>query len=328
MDTQRPTHVPALVPTPGATPVLPSDLAGRVHDLRQASRADNTRRAYLSDWSGWQAWCALRGVSPLPAHADSVACYLADKAETLKVSTLARHLATISKAHQLAGVPNPCRDVKVRDTLAGLRRVYGTAPNEAPGLLADQLAVTVRGLGDDAASCRDRALMLLGWSAGLRRSELAGLTWADLTPDPGGLVVTLRRSKTDQTGAGRQVGVPRQDNPELCPVTALAVWRELAQPDPEGPVFVTITRHGKMGTKPLTGHAVGQIVTKRTRQAGLVGQYRGHSLRKGLVQAASLAGVPDSAIMATTGHQSVTMLRRYQGTAGLVSRSASKGLLA
>lgn len=328
MPSHLPAHVPTPVPTHVTTPVLPDDLTARVHDLRAASRAENTRRAYMSDWAGWLDWCQLRGVCPMPAHADSVAAYLADKAGSLKVSTLSRHLATISKAHQIAGVPNPCRETTVKDTLAGLRRTYGVATDEAQGLMPDQLAATVRSLGNSPAATRDRAVLLLGWSAGLRRSEIAGLTWADIAPDPDGLVITLRRSKTDQTGEGRQAGIPRQDAADLCPVVALELWRLISNPDPVAPVFVTITKHGKMGTKTMTGHAVALIIQRRTQQAGLAGQFRGHSLRKGLVQAASLAGVPDSAIMATTGHQSVNMLRRYQGTAGLVSRAASKGLLA
>ena len=327
MDTQHTALVPAHVVSPVTVPVLPSDLTDRVHDLRQASKAENTRRAYLSDWAGWLDWCAQHGVCALPAHADTVAAYLADKADTLKVSTLSRHVATISKAHQLAGLANPCREVAVRDTLAGLRRTYGAIPDEAQGLMADQLAQTVRTLGTDPASIRDKAVLLLGWSAGLRRSEIAGLSWADIKPDPDGLVITLRGSKTDTTGEGQQVGVPYGDTADLCPVTALEQWRKIQAAHDAGAVFVTITKHAKMGTNALTGHAVAEIIKKRTQQAGLVGQYRGHSLRKGLVQAATLAGVSDSAIMATTRHKSVTMVRRYQGTAGLVSRSASKGLL-
>lgn len=332
-------HLPAHVPTPGGhhvpTPVLPAVLADKVRDLKQASKAENTVRAYQSDWRTWQAWCDDHGHCPLPAHPETVAAYLADKAGTVKVSTLRRHLATVSKAHQVAGLPNPCRDTAVRDTVSGLRRTYGTVPDEAPGLLADHLGRTLDTLGADPLSVRDTALLLVGWCAGLRRSELVALTWGDLTPDPDGLVVTLRRSKTDQQGEGRQVGLARNSNPARCPVTALNRWRQVVETLTEPgtdltglPVFVTITRWGEMRTKPLTGQSVALIIKRRTQQAGLGVVYRGHSLRKGLVQTAHLAGVSDSAVMATTGHHSVTMLRRYQGQAGLVSRSASRGLLA
>lgn len=326
-------QLPALVPTHVGgrvtAPVLPSVLSDKVRGLREASKADNTKRAYLSDWRAWSSWCEANGHSPLPAHPDTVSAYLADKAETLKVSTLRRHIATVSKAHQVAGLPNPCRETAVRDTVSGLRRTYGVATDEAQGLMANELGLTLDAMGEDLASLRDRALLLVGWCAGLRRSEIAGLTWADMTPEHGGLVVTLRRSKTDQEGAGRMVGIARQENPARCPVVALENWRKASGVvDNSAPIFVTVTRWGQLGSKPLTGQAVALIIQKRTKQAGLQVNYRGHSLRKGLVQTAYLAGVSDSAVMATTGHQSVTMLRRYQGQAGLVSRSASMGLLA
>lgn len=332
------THHTALVPTPVGgrvpAPVLPTVLADKVAALRDASKAPATRRAYLSDWRAWETWCHENGANPLPAHPDTVSAYLADRAGVLKVSTLARHLATVSKAHQVAGLPNPCREVSVRDTLAGLRRTHGTPPNQAPGLLPSDLAATVDTLTSDLAGLRDRALLLVGWSGALRRSEIASITWGDLVADPEGLVMTLRRSKTDQAGEGSRVGIPRQGNPGLCPVVALERWRDAVAHErgtavaPDAPVFVSITRWGHLGTQALTGQSVAAIIQRRTREAGLPVAYRGHSLRAGLVQAAHLAGVSDTAVMATTRHKGVGMVRRYQGNAGLVSRSAARGLLA
>jgi integrase len=328
MATQHPAHVP----THTTTPVLPSVLADRVNELRQASKAENTRRAYLSDWRAWQTWCQAHDLVPMPAHPATVCAYLADQAERVKVSTLRRHLATVSKAHELAGVSSPCRDTSVKDTLAGLRREKGTARSEAPGLLKGDLLTTLDTLGNDLPGVRDRALLLVGWCAGLRRSEIAGLTWGDLTPDPAGLVLTLRRSKTDQAGEGRQVGLAREQV-GACPVWALERWRDALAHEPGelvapgAPVFPRVDRWGHLGGA-MSGQAVGGVIERRTHQAGLPIRYRGHSLRKGLVQQAKLAGVSDSAVMATTGHKTVTMLRRYQGQAGLVSKTASKGLLA
>jgi site-specific recombinase XerD len=332
MTSQHPAHVPALYSPPVVghvlAPVLPADIGNKVTALHQASKSANTRRAYLSDWSAWSAWCAAHGVASLPAHPDTVSAYLADRADVLSVATLRRHLATIAKAHQVAGVANPCRDTTVKDTVSGLRRTYGTLQREAPGLLAESLSATIDAMGDTVADMRDRALLLVGWSAGLRRSELAGLTWGDIAQDPDGVVITLRRSKTDQDGAGRQVGIANNANPTRCPVKALASWRAIVAPaTTDSPVFVQVNRWQQVQTRALSGHAVALVIQRRTQQAGLVVNYQGHSLRKGLVQSAYLAGVADSQIMATTGHQSVTMLRRYQGQAGLVSRSASKGLL-
>lgn len=328
------THVAALVPRAWATaPVVPPDLADRVRGLREASASENTRRAYLSDWRRWDTWCAERGYPSIPAHPDTVCAYLADQAEHVKVSTLARHLATISKAHQVAGVANPCQSVAVRDTLRGLRREMGTARREAPALVAPDLRATLDALPDTLAGVRDRALLLAGWCGGLRRSEVAGLTWGDLAHVAGGVVVTLTRSKTDQVGAGRQVPLPRQGVATWCPVAALDALRDaMARHGADlvadtAPVFVTVSRWDTPTRRALSGAAVAGVVARRTAEAGLATRYRGHSLRKGLVVAASEAGVADSAIMATTGHRSVAMLRQYQGQADLMSRAASKGLV-
>jgi integrase len=312
---------------------VPADLADRVRGLRDASASDNTRRAYLSDWRRWDDWCAARGFPSIPAHPDTVCAYLADQSERVKVSTLSRHLATISKAHQVAGVPNPCQSVAVRDTLRGLRRTLGTSRSEAPALVAPDLRATLDALPDTLAGDRDRALLLVGWCGGLRRSEVAGLTWGDLATVAGGVVVTLTRSKTDQVGAGRQVALPRQGVPRWCPVAALDALRaRMADYSPDlvadsAPVFVAVSRWDSPTRRALSGAAVAGVVTRRTAGAGLDTRYRGHSLRKGLVVAASESGVADSAIMATTGHRSVAMLRQYQGQADLMSRAASRGLL-
>lgn len=313
-------------------PVLPGELTSKVADLRRASKAENTQRAYQSDWAKWLRWCQARELTALPAHADTVSAYLADLAGVCKVATLARYLATISKAHQVAGLANPCREAQVRDTLAGLRKTYGAKQNEAAGLLAEPLRITLDRLPTTVAGVRDRALLLVGWSCALRRSEIAGLVWGDIAADPDGIVITRQRSKTDQVGRGLSSGVARE-TVAPCPVEALQAWRDtVASIDPgaasdDMPVFVQVTRWGALKPGHLTGHAVAQIVTRRTSEAGLPVRYQGHSLRKGLIQQAKLAGVSDSQVMATTGHRSVAMLVRYQSGVGLVARSASKGLL-
>jgi integrase len=330
-------HLPATTPTYDQTPTpipdLPRHMADQVAQLREAGKAANTRRAYLSDWARFTNWCDTHGLCPLPAHPDTVSAYLADQVEIVKVSTLRRHVATIAKAHQVAGLPDPCKTAALADTLAGLRRTHGTPRDEAPGLLAHDLRHTLDTLGDSLSDLRDRAILLVGWCAGLRRSEIANLTWGDLQPDPGGLVLVLRNTKTDKTGTGRAVGLARETVPALCPVTALATWRDalgaIAGIDTtadHAPLFVQVNRHGTPGAA-LSGQAIAQIVQRRTQQAGLPVRYRGHSLRKGLVQSATLAGVQDSAIMQTTGHRSVVMLRQYQAQAGLVSHAAHRGLL-
>lgn len=330
------THVPTLSPAPVLghvpTPVLPEPLAEQVHALRLAGKAPATLRAYESDLRRFVTWCNRAGLQALPAHPDTVSAYLADQVGQVKVSTLRRHLATISKAHQVAGLPNPCKTAALADTLAGIRRTHGCPPDQATGLLADQVRTVLGALPADLAGVRDRALLLAGWCAGLRRSEIAALTWADIATDPAGLVLTLRRSKTDQVGAGRSVGLAAEQDTQVCPVAALNAWRTALEQAggsvaSDAPVFVQVNRHAQLRPGGLSGHAVAEIVQRRTAQAGLSARYRGHSLRKGLVQSARLAGVADSAVMATTGHKTVTMLRLYQGQIGLVTNAAARGLL-
>lgn len=313
---------------------LAPELVQQVQELALMSKAENTRRAYQSDWSRWQAWCECHRVTALPASPESVAAYCADHAGRLRVSTLSRHLASISKAHQLAGHQSPCRDELVRATLAGLRRQFGSRSTQAAPILAGDLCALLELIGTDSGTdLRDRALLLTGWCAALRRSELAALQWGDLAPAPGGLVLTLRHSKTDHAGTGQQVALPQQAHPGRCPVAALEQWRSwlLEHDGPgavahESPVLRRISRHGSVLESGLSGQAVGSIISRRAQAAGRTAT--GHSLRVGLVWSAAQAGVSDSALMQTTRHASVTMLRRYQREAGLMTRAASTGLLA
>lgn len=334
--TDRPLPTLAHGHAPGRQGVdtLPAALADHVAELARASKAENTRRAYAGDWHRWQAWCDRNGLWPLPASPEAVAAYLADHAGTLTVATLRRHLATISKAHQLAGHPSPIRSALVADVLAGLRRQHGTTPDAAPPLMADGLRATLAATaGTDPASIRDRAALLVGWCAALRRGELAALTWGSVIREADGASLMLAHSKTDKAGEGRRVPLPMQPDPTACPVQALEAWRRclVATEGPEAvapdmPILRRITA-GRIAPAGLSGQAVAQLVQRRTTAAGLEG-IRGHSLRVGLIWQAAQAGVPADAIMQTTGHRSLTMLRRYQREAALMQRAAARGLLA
>lgn len=335
MDTHTQTHLaPVHGQGTGQQMNLPPDLLEQVDTLQRASKAANTRRAYTADWSRWTQWCAARGLPALPAPPEAVAAYLADHAGLLSVSTLRRHLSTVSKAHQVRGLQSPCRSALVADCLAGLRRQHGQPPVAAPPLLADQLRQTVQGLaGPQAAVLRDRALLLVGWCGALRRSELAGLRWGNIQTQPDGLVLTLEHSKTDHAGTGQQVALPYQSTADLCPVRALGDWQTHCErflgSDAvalDQPVLRQISRQGKVLPAGLSGQAVAAVVTRRCAAVG-VSAMQGHSLRVGLIWEASRQGVADSALMQTTRHQGVSMLRRYQREAGLMDRAASRGLL-
>jgi integrase len=158
---------------------------------------------------------------------------------------------------------------------------------------------------------RDRALILLGFAGAFRRSELVGLDVEDCVFGKDGLTVTLRRSKTDQTGEGRKIGIPYGSNPDTCPVRNVQAWLEIAGAT-AGPLFRSINRHGQVQAGRLSGIDVARVVKKLAERAGLdAGKYAGHSLRAGHATAAAIAGASERSIMRQTGHRSVQMVRRY-----------------
>jgi integrase len=178
---------------------------------------------------------------------------------------------------------------------------------------------------------RDRAMILLGFAGAFRRSELVGLDIEDCAFNKDGLMVTLRRSKTDQESQGRKVGIPYGSNPETCPVRTMQAWMEQAAIT-SGPVFRSINRHGKVQPGRLSGIDVARVVKKLIQRTGLdPAKYAGHSLRAGHATTAAIGGASERSIQNQTGHKSVQMLRRYirdgnlfgkqRGEAGAVDRS-------
>lgn len=334
--------LPSTIPmtTPSTTLVsthetpLPAVLADQVRRLQVSSKAANTLRAYRSDLAGFTKWCDERGRRYDPATPETVAAFVADHVGLWKVSTLTRKVAAISEAHKLAGLPNPCQHPVVTETLSGLRRENRRPRQQAAGLLKADMLVLLDHLGKDTtlAGWRDRALVLVGWCASLRRSELAALTWGQVERDADGVLLHLVGSKTDKAGEGQQVGLA-YDQPAVCPVRALLEYRDqLARVDKglaadQAAVFPRLNRWGQVQGR-MSGQAVASVIQRRTQAAGLVKHYSGHSLRVGLIQEGKLQGVEDSVVMATTRHKGVGMLRQYQGTAGLVSKAAHRGLLA
>ena len=187
----------------GCTLGAPNSVPGQVAALVEASIADSTRRAYRTDLAHFAAWGGQ-----LPAEPAVVASYLATHSETLSVATLVRRIATISKAHQARGLPNPCRSEIVRATMRGVKRTRGVAQREAKPLLREDLFRVLDATGEGVKDARDRALLLIGFAGGFRRSEIVGLDCDDVERARQGMIVTLRRSKTDQEGAGRKIGIP------------------------------------------------------------------------------------------------------------------------
>jgi integrase len=284
-----------------------------VEEFREKAKAANTRRAYRADWEHFALWCGTRGRAALPATPDTVAWCLAENAPQLKVATLQRRLAAISKTHQAAGWPSPASrsHAIVRETWKGIRRVQGIAQIAKSPLLPADLRRIASVLPSGLAGTRDRALLLLGFAGALRRSELVGLNFEDLDFREEGLVVTVRRSKTDQEGEGREIGVPYGSDPATCPFRAVRAWVRVSGIG-GGALFRPVDRSGNLGQGRLSDKSVALLVKRYTKAIGKdSASFSGHSLRAGLVTAAALAGVSERSIMAQTGHRSADMVRRY-----------------
>jgi integrase len=313
-----------IVDEPPPTPL--ALVVAQAQDYARASRSAATKRAYTTAWQDFSAWCEGHDKQALPASGETVALYLADRAGSLKVATLAGRLAAISQAHQTAQHPSPTTSAEVRSVMGGIRRSQGTAPSQKAALLTEDLRGLLATLPDSLLGHRNRALLLLGFAGGFRRSELVALDVTDLTFASEGLVVVVRRSKTDQEGVGRKVGIAYGSQPQTCPVRAVRAWLDAAELR-EGAVFRPITRHGQLLDSRLADRAVARVVQRTAAAAGLdPSQYGGHSLRAGLATQAAISGVPERVIMAQTGHRSEAMVRRYIRDGSLWRENASTKL--
>jgi site-specific recombinase XerD len=292
------------------TDVVPSP-SQQVREFIRASKAESTLRGYRVDWRAFCEWCESHGLCPLPASPETVASYIAECAARLKVGSIQRRLNAIAEAHKAVGVESPTHHAMVTNTMKGVRRTKGTAPAQKAPTLTDDIRAMVDATETGIIGSRDRAMVLLGFAGAFRRSELVALDIEDCAFGKDGLTVTLRRSKTDQDGMGRKVGIPYGSNPETCPVRTIQAWVEIAGIG-SGPLFRSINRHGHLRAGRLSGIDVSRVVKKLAKRAGLdPAKYAGHSLRAGHATAAAIAGASERSIMNQTGHRSVQMVRRY-----------------
>ena len=305
-----------LLPAPSA-PHLPAveRLLARASRYAEASLSPATRAAYERDFHTFADWCAAHAQQPLPAGPAAVAAFLAGEAEReFRPVTIARRAAAIAWVHRGHDQPNPCDSAAVQQVLAGIRRQHGTAPRRrARPLELDPLAQLVEAIDTDTlAGLRDRALLLLGFAGALRRSELVALDVEDLDFDPGrGLLVTVRRSKTDQEQAGARVAVPYARDATRCAVRALRRWLEAAGLH-RGPVFRRMQRGARIGRSRLSDQSVALIVKRRARTAGLPPELlSGHSLRAGYATSAARAGIEERKIANVNRHKNLPVLRSY-----------------
>ena len=303
---------------------LPVELADRIRSYIASSKSPATIRAYRSALRSFEDWCRIHGIQqPFPASGVTVAAYLADRAPKLAISTLQKHLAALNEAHRAAGYEPPTASPEVQALLKGIRRIHGTAAKGKSPLLVADLRRICQELPDSPIGHRDRALLLIGFAGALRRSELVDLDVSDLECKEEGIVITIRRSKTDQTGQGRLVGIPFGSNPLTCPVRSTKKWLAILGRD-TGPVFRSITRHGLVSDGRLSDRAVNMVVKRWVECIGFDPTgYGGHSLRAGLATAAAEAGLDAVAISRQTGHRSLNTLKGYVRYGSLFTNNAA-----
>ena len=303
---------------------LGEDFAAAI-DLAKAEKAASTRKAYGTDFRLFKAWCDAKGAQALPAAPETVAAYLASQAATSKPSTLGRRVAAIRYAHKLAGLETPTDAEGVKATVRGIRRTFGSARNKKAPAVAAKMHSMVATAPDSLAGVRDRALLLLGFAGAFRRSELVALDVADIEETETGLLVTIRRGKTDQEAVGRTIAIPRGD--VACPVKALRAWL-VAAAIVAGPIFRPIDRAGTVRASRLTCRSVANFVKAYAARAGFdAGTYSGHSLRSGFLTSAAAKGASIFKMMDQSGHKSVDTLRGYVRDAELFKDHAGAGLL-
>jgi site-specific recombinase XerD len=301
--------------------------AARAQGYLDSARARNTIRGYRSSFGQFTAWCQVAGLPSMPAAPETIALSLGAQAGRLKAATLQHHLAAIAKAHKSAGCSPPVKDNQlIAETLKGIKRTHGSAVTQKAPVLTEDLRMILRTLPENLLGVRDRALLLIGFAGAFRRSELVSLDVADLGFTAEGLLITLRRSKTDQDSEGQQVAIPFGDHEQTCSIRAVQAWLKRSGIE-EGAVFRSIDRHGSVRAARLSDQAVALVVK---RCAGSVGMekttFAGHSLRAGFVTSAARAGEPLHRIMRQTRHKSVAMVLRYERQANVFSDNAALAL--
>ncbi len=276
----------------------------KVREYLAATQAKNTQLAYQYDIAHF-----LKSGGKIPATPRCVASYLAVHANTLSLATLNRRVVAINHAHKDKGLKSPTRSALVTDTLRGIRRINGSKQRQVmPLLKSDLMKITKRLTG--LIGIRDKALLLTGFAGAFRRSELVALQVEDVRFVTEGVLIHVRRSKTDQNGVGRKVAIPFIKG-RHCPVRVLKTWLEKSGIK-TGALFRRMNRFDQVTDYGLCAASVALIVKQRVRDAGLnPEQYSGHSLRAGLVTSAAQAGVSSWKIRQQTAHKSDLMLQRY-----------------
>jgi integrase len=292
--------------------------------LGRKAAAPATLRAYKADWTHYAAWCEAAGFVPVPAAPATVGAYLASLKDSHAPTTVRRRLSAIGKMHRFNDLPwNPGhRDIQA--PLQGLLRERGRPVRKAAALTLPMLRRLVATCDASARGRRDRALLLIGFAAALRRSELVALQVEDVVATQNGLRLRIRRGKTDRAGEGAELGLPRGRHAETCPVRAFEAWQAVAKRK-AGPLFRRVSTGDTVGDTALHPDAVRRILDHRAGMAGVsvegFERLSAHALRVGFITEAYGKGVRDEDIMRHTRHRDLRTMRGYVQRAGLVDES-------
>jgi len=274
------------------------------------SKSNNTLRAYQSDFRDFSAFCIKNGLSSMPTQPKIIAIYITHLSKISKFSTLKRRIASISVIHKLKGHYLDTKHPIIMENLHGIKRTLGSRQKAKKPILINDLKLIIKAI--DKEKIRDKALILIGFAGGFRRSELVNIDYDDIEFVPEGVKILIKRSKTDQSGEGIVKAIPYFDNQEFCPVIALKNLINIK--------FVNLNE-GKIFD--LSDKSVALIIKRYAEKAGLDStKYAGHSLRSGFATTAAEFGVEERNIMAMTGHKTTQMVRRYIHEANLFKNNA------
>jgi site-specific recombinase XerD len=277
------------------------------------SKADNTLRAYQSDFRDFSAFCAKNGLSSMPSQPKIIALYITHLSKSSKFSTLKRRIASISVIHKLKGHYLDTKHPIIMENLHGIKRSLGSRQKAKKPILINDLKLIIKAIDEEKKEkLRDKALILIGFAGGFRRSELVNINKEDIEFVTEGIKILIRRSKTDQSGEGIIKAIPYFDNQEFCPVIALKEYIKFKNGSSnEGKVF------------DISDKSVALIIKRYAQIAGLdPSRYAGHSLRSGFATTAAEFGAEERNIMAMTGHKTTQMVRRYIQEANLFKNNA------
>jgi len=290
------------------------------------SKANNTLRAYKSDFRDFGAFCAKNGLDSLPTEPKIVSLYLTNLSKNSKMSTLKRRLVSISMVHRLKGHYLDTKHPIIIENLMGIKRVKGSIQKGKKPILINHLKSIINVMDqqeiNEIKKSRDKTIVLVGFGGGFRRTELISINHEDLEFVPEGVKITLKRSKTDQFGEGMVKGLPYFSNELYCPVINLKKWLELSNIK-SGPIFRRFVKGSVLTNNRLTDQSVVLIIKNYLNLAGIENKnYSGHSLRSGFATVAAESGADERSIMAMTGHKTTQMVRRYIREANIFKNNA------